>query len=132
MAARRRRRAAASKPLLYTFRVLLTGIHLMRTGEVVADLTRLYDGGPPYLPELVEAKRSAEHGLLPADAPGFGTLESDVRRLNGTLRAAADSTRLPDAPTARRALHDLLVRTRLDPPPAPRVRHPGTAGAGRG
>jgi hypothetical protein len=27
--------------LLYTFRVLATGIHLMRTGEVVADLTGL-------------------------------------------------------------------------------------------
>lgn len=26
------------KPALYTLRVLLTGIHLMRTGEVVADI----------------------------------------------------------------------------------------------
>ena len=29
------------KPLLYVYRVLLTGIHLMRTGEVEANLLRL-------------------------------------------------------------------------------------------
>ena len=29
------------KPLLYAYRVLLTGIHLMRTGEVEANLVRL-------------------------------------------------------------------------------------------
>ena len=29
------------KPLLYVYRVLLTGIHLMRTGEVEANLVRL-------------------------------------------------------------------------------------------
>ena len=30
------------KPLLYVFRVLLTGIHLMRSGEVEANLPRLW------------------------------------------------------------------------------------------
>ncbi len=29
------------KPLLYVYRVLLTGIHLMRTGNIEADLVRL-------------------------------------------------------------------------------------------
>src|SRR4029077_12796019 len=29
------------KPLLYVYRVLMTGIHLMRTGEVEANLVRL-------------------------------------------------------------------------------------------
>jgi uncharacterized repeat protein (TIGR03803 family) len=32
------------KPLLYVYRVLLTGIHLMRTGEVEANLLTLSDG----------------------------------------------------------------------------------------
>src|SRR5215470_9328392 len=32
------------KPLLYVYRVLLTGIHLMRTGEVEANLVRLNEG----------------------------------------------------------------------------------------
>src|ERR1043165_731728 len=40
------------KPLLYVYRVLLTGIHLMRTGEVQANLGRLNEGFKlPYLPE---------------------------------------------------------------------------------
>lgn len=104
------------KPLLYTFRVLLTGIHLMRTGEVAADLTRLYGDAPRYLPDLVEAKKSAEHGALPADAPGTTALEADVRRLASALEQARDASRLPEAPTAKRTLHDLIVRARLAGP----------------
>ncbi|WP_067803535.1 DNA polymerase beta superfamily protein [Actinomadura formosensis] len=42
-------RSRELKPPLRTFRVLLTGIHLMRTGEVEADLTRLTGGGPSCL-----------------------------------------------------------------------------------
>src|SRR3954452_14308063 len=41
------------KPLLYVYRVLLTGIHLMRTGEVQANLRCLNEGFKlPYIPEL--------------------------------------------------------------------------------
>lgn len=101
------------KPLLYTFRVLLTGIHLMRTGEVVADLTRLYGDAPPYLPGLVAAKRAAEHGALPADAPDVTTLEADVHRLTALLEEARDASRLSETPTAKEALHDLIIRARL-------------------
>ncbi|GGO26602.1 hypothetical protein GCM10010116_53400 [Microbispora rosea subsp. aerata] len=61
--------------------MLLTGIHLMRTGETVADLTLLFDGGPPYLPGLVAAKREAEHGGLPDGAPGRERLEADLDAL---------------------------------------------------
>jgi predicted nucleotidyltransferase len=48
------------KPLLYTFRVLLTGIHLMRAGEIVADLRRLrylVAEAPAYLGDLMAAKK---------------------------------------------------------------------------
>src|SRR5439155_14522668 len=45
------------KPLLYVYRVLLTGIHLMRTGEVEANLLHLNeDFRLPYVPELVARK----------------------------------------------------------------------------
>ncbi|GII28891.1 nucleotidyltransferase domain-containing protein [Planotetraspora mira] len=105
------------KPLLYTFRTLLTGAHLMRTGEVVADLTRLYgDAGrwtPPYLPDLVEAKRSAEHGALPGDAPDLVRLGRDVERLTADLEGARDASALPDVGSAHEVLHTLVVRTRL-------------------
>lgn len=104
---------AELKPLLYAFRVLLTGAHLMRTGELVADLTLLLPGGPPYLADLIAAKRAAEHGGLPDGAPGRERLTRDLDRLTAGLEAARDASPLPETPSARDALHDLVVRTRL-------------------
>lgn len=101
------------KPLLYTFRVLATGLHLMRTGEIVADLTLLRDDAPPYVDELIAAKRAAEHGRLPADAPDLATLEVDVQRLTTRLEEARDASALPETATAHEVLHELVVRTRL-------------------
>ncbi|HEY3557733.1 MAG TPA: nucleotidyltransferase domain-containing protein [Kribbella sp.] len=98
------------KPLLYTFRVLLTGINLMRTGVVQADLRELA-GGPPYLRELMAAKAEAEHA--PLDGPTEGQLAADVARLQSVLDEAEAVSRLPDRPVAEAGLHDLLVRTRL-------------------
>ncbi|MEV6868604.1 nucleotidyltransferase domain-containing protein [Streptosporangium subroseum] len=105
-------RSGELKPLLYTFRVLLTGIHLMRTGELEADLTRL-TGGPAYLCDLMTAKRSAEHGLLPGDAPDRVRLAHDVTRLTAELEEARAASRLPETSASASILHDLVVRTRL-------------------
>ncbi|GAA0991694.1 nucleotidyltransferase domain-containing protein [Acrocarpospora macrocephala] len=110
-------KARELKPLLYTFRVLLTGIHLVRTGELVADLTRLYGGGPPYLKELVAAKKAGEHGGLPGGAPALDVLAGDVEGLTAALELARDESPLPGAATAADALHDLVVRVRLDQGP---------------
>ncbi|MGQ5261935.1 nucleotidyltransferase domain-containing protein [Micromonospora sp. ZYX-F-536] len=100
------------KPALYTLRVLLTGIHLMRTGRLETDLGVLATT-LSYVPDLIAAKRAAEHGPLPA-----GTAErlaTDVPRLRAELEAARDASTLPDHadPEAVNALHDLVVRTRL-------------------
>ncbi len=105
-------RTGELKPLLYTFRVLCTGIHLMLTGEVEADLTRL-GHGPGYLPDLVAAKRGAEHGPLPTGAPGRDRLAADVAALRARLEEERDRTSLPERPSAEPALHDLVVRARL-------------------
>ena len=101
------------KPLLYTFRVLLTGIHLMRTGEIQADLTRLTGDGPSYLPDLIEAKRAAEHGALPEDAPAPARIQDDIAALTARLEDERDRSDLPEKPANSRALHDLVVRARL-------------------
>ncbi|MET9446873.1 nucleotidyltransferase domain-containing protein [Streptomyces cinerochromogenes] len=100
------------KPLLYTFRVLLTGIHLMRSGEVRAHLPTLLEevGGPGYLPELIAAKREREHGTAHVD---HERVEADVERLHDVLDEAQAGSVLPDAPGAHDALHDLVVRLRL-------------------
>ncbi|MDI2127779.1 nucleotidyltransferase domain-containing protein [Yinghuangia seranimata] len=111
-------RTGELKPLLYTFRVLLTGIHLMRTGAVVADLPQLAAShpadAPPYLADLIAAKRDAEHGALDALVTPE-TAHADLTRLNATLDDAHHASRLPDQPDAFDALHDLVVRTRLGP-----------------
>ena len=45
------------KPLLYVYRVLLTGIHLMQTGVVEANLVRLNETAKlPYVDELIQRK----------------------------------------------------------------------------
>ncbi|HWD82257.1 MAG TPA: nucleotidyltransferase domain-containing protein [Kribbella sp.] len=98
------------KPLLYTFRVLLTGINLMRTGVVQADLREL-PGGPSYLPELMAAKAEAEHA--PIAGPSVELLSEDVRRLQAALDEAEAVSALPEHAVAEPGLHDLLVRARL-------------------
>jgi uncharacterized protein len=45
------------KPLLYVYRVLLTGIHLMRSGEIEANLLKLNELAKlPYLTDLIDRK----------------------------------------------------------------------------
>lgn len=100
------------KPLLYTFRVLLTGVHLMRSGEVQAHLPTLageIGEAPAYLPELVAAKAEREHGA--ADV-GHARVAADAERLHRVLDEAQAASGLPDAPTAYDALHDFVVRVR--------------------
>src|SRR5688572_20623820 len=47
------------KPLLYVYRVLLTGIWLMRTGQIEANLVKLNETFRlPYLPDLITRKLS--------------------------------------------------------------------------
>ncbi|MBV2356592.1 nucleotidyltransferase domain-containing protein [Streptomyces sp. J2-1] len=104
-------RTGELKPLLYTFRVLLTGIHLMRSGEVQPHLPTLLDRltAPAYLPELIAAKAGREHGRAVIDPR---RAEADVERLHTVLDAAQAASPLPDTPTARDALHDFVVRIR--------------------
>lgn len=103
------------KPLLYTYRVLLTGIHLMRSGKVVADLRELADAvpeAPGRLAGLIEAKAHAEHGTAEGLAGADATAE-EIAALHGVLDEAQTASALPDQPSARDALHDLVVRARL-------------------
>ncbi|HEV3037433.1 MAG TPA: nucleotidyltransferase domain-containing protein [Candidatus Angelobacter sp.] len=101
------------KPLLYVFRVLLTGIHLMRTGTVEANLLRLNDEYKlPYIPELIERKTLGTERQTLASAEMF-FYEAEFERLRKMLDDEASKTFLPEAQTAKPALNDLLVRIRL-------------------
>jgi uncharacterized protein len=92
-----------------------TGIHLMRTGRVEADLMVLNDEYRlPYVPELVERKiHGAEKGVLGSGEAAF--YRGEFERLTARLEAEANHSRLPDEPGCRDALNDLLVRIRLHP-----------------
>lgn len=101
------------KPLLYTFRVLLTGIHLMQTGEVQANLCQLNESAKlSYLDELVHRKQTgAEKGVL--DAADIDFYRAEYQRLTRELEQTYEESRLPEMPTCREGLNDLLVRLRL-------------------
>jgi predicted nucleotidyltransferase len=104
---------ARVKPLLYVYRVLLTGIHLLRTGKVEANLAQLNTSfNLSYLDELIALKRGgSERSVLPTADHAFH--EREYARLRGELEEAATRSQLPEAPTAAPALNDLLVRIRL-------------------
>ncbi|MFK0297132.1 DNA polymerase beta superfamily protein [Streptomyces sp. NPDC090442] len=107
------------KPLLYTFRVLLTGIHLMRAHQVRADLPTLLETvrAPNYVEDLVTAKAAAEHRHLSTldGAPTHERITTDIEALHATLDEAEQSTTLPTATNADAAadVNELVIRTRL-------------------
>lgn len=101
------------KPLLYVYRVLLTGIHLMRTGTVEANLVRLNEEAQlPYIPELVERKQtgSEKERLTQVD---LAFHHREYERLRKELQDSFEASTLPEAPRAAEALHALLVRLRV-------------------
>lgn len=101
------------KPLLYVYRVLLTGIHLMQTGEVEANLVRLNEVARlPYLDDLIQRKiTGAEKEPLTEANVDFH--RGEYERLRTQLQEARETSLLPEAPGGKEALHDLLVRLRL-------------------
>lgn len=110
-------RTGEIKPLLYTFRALLTGVHLLRTGEVNAHLPTLLEklDGPDYLPALIEAKILGEHRALAGvtERPAPERLEADLAHWREQLRLARETSDLPEQPPAFEAVHEFVVTTRL-------------------
>jgi predicted nucleotidyltransferase len=103
------------KPLLYVYRVLLTGIDLMRTGEVQANLVTLNEEFRlPFISDLIALKLvGPEQSTLEDEDIAFH--ESEYQRLRAELQSAHEASRLPELPSeeTRAALNDLLIRIRL-------------------
>jgi predicted nucleotidyltransferase len=101
------------KPLLYVYRVLLTGIHLMRTGEVEANLLKLNEQFRlPYVNDLVSRKLAGPEQSTLGDSD-FSFHQSEYEQLRAGLEQAYEASGLPEGPSARGALNDLLVRLRV-------------------
>lgn len=101
------------KPLLYVYRVLLTGIHLMQSGLIEANLVRLNEEFKlPYISDLIARKLSGPERATLEDADAkFHHCE--YLRLKNKLEQAYQSSRLPEAPAGKAGLNDLLIRLRL-------------------
>ena len=101
------------KPLLYVYRILLTGIHLMRSGELEANLLNLNQVFKlPYIDELVELKLSnGEKSKLNDIDIDFHA--GEYKRLTRVLEIAHEESHLPDNPSVKEELNDFLVQLRL-------------------
>ena len=101
------------KPLVYVYRVLLTGIHLMRTGQIEASLLTLNEEFRlPYIMELVERKTGgAEKSSLKIPEVKFHRAEYE--RLVSQLTTEGTDSKLPAEASCREALNDLLIRIRM-------------------
>lgn len=101
------------KPLLYVYRVLLTGIHLMRSGLIEANLCHLNEVFKlPYLADLMAQKQSGTEKSFLTDAD-VEFHQGEYQRLREELDSAYQASTLPEAPSAKAALNDLLVRLRM-------------------
>ncbi|MEH2192430.1 MAG: nucleotidyltransferase domain-containing protein [Nostoc sp.] len=100
------------KPLLYVYRVLLTGIYLMQTGIVEANLIKLNEAfNLPYLHDLIAQKLAErEKSVLSNVNVDFHQIEYE--HLRNKLQEAYESSLLPEVPSANAALHNLLVHLR--------------------
>ena len=98
-----------AKAMLYAYRVLATGIHLMNTGEVVTDLNQLaYELKIADIPELIASKVEEKVKFNFDVEQHLSRLED----LETTMEAAFEASKLPESPD-RDAVNELLVELRL-------------------
>jgi predicted nucleotidyltransferase len=106
------------KHLLYCYRLLMTGIHLMRTGEVEANIVHLQERMSvpfiPYFTELMERKRAGDEPVpMSASRAAFEQFKSQYAVLQTTLEDAADASFLPDDKAgAEKKYNDFLLSQR--------------------
>ncbi|MEH1795857.1 DNA polymerase beta superfamily protein [Nostoc sp.] len=99
-------------PLLYVYRVLLTGIYLMQTGVVEANLIKLNEVfNLPYIHDLIAQKLVGKEKSILSDV-NVDFHRREYERLRNKLQEAYESSQLPEVPSANVALHNLLVRLR--------------------
>lgn len=100
------------KGLLYTYRVLLAGIYLMRTKKVESNLRRLNEYFRlPHIDDLIAQKIAGEEKQQLRDKLDWH--EAEFNRLCAELDRARNESSLPDEPSCKADLDDLLVRIRM-------------------
>jgi predicted nucleotidyltransferase len=113
----RRKRLLEPRPtvkhLLYAYRVLLTGIHLMRSGEIVANISVLNEHFRlPEIDELTARKRAGAETMA-LDHGDLARFLPELDKLDQLLIEAHERSSLPLEPASAPALNDFVVRLRL-------------------
>jgi predicted nucleotidyltransferase len=102
--------AKTAKAVLYAYRVLLTGIHLLRTGEVEANILRLNeDFKLSVIGKLIAMKTEEKVAPPDLDWPAHAVR---LDELEATLDRAFEESTLPED-RDRNSANQLLVRLRL-------------------
>jgi len=101
------------KPLLYIYRVLLTGIHLMQSGELECNLSKLNQTFKiSVVDDLIAMKTATQEQIELPDAD-LGWYRAGYDRLRAMLIEAEARSPLPESADVRGELGDLLLRLRL-------------------
>jgi len=99
------------KSLLYAYRVALTGIHLLRTGEVESNLPNLaHRYGVPGLAPLIDRKREAEKTEL--SSAEIEAQLPHLEELGRELDSAHTHSILPEKPSNASAVENWLIGLR--------------------
>ena len=100
------------KTLLYIYRILLTGLHLLEASDVDANLPRLAaERGMDFVIDLVERKRTGERTL---ERRRWNTTRSAYRRSRRDASRAYQTSQLPDSVPNLDEINEFLIETRLE------------------
>jgi predicted nucleotidyltransferase len=101
----------SAKKLLYVLRTALTGIHLLETGELEADLSRLMEPyGVPEAAAIIERKRAGERAAI--DPALLDVWRPRTDALFARLDIARDRSVLPEEPPNEPELRAWLLAVR--------------------
>lgn len=101
----------SAKKLLYVLRTTLTGIHLLETGALEADVTRLLDAyGIADAAALIERKRTGERARIEPEL--LSSWRPRLDALFTRLDASLERSPLPSAPPNESELREWLLAVR--------------------
>jgi predicted nucleotidyltransferase len=100
-----------AKRILYLYRVILTGTHVLQTGELEMNLIKLNEHfGLGSIPHLIESKQQ-ELSELP---PHLQNYETELAQLEANMTRAYEASALPESPTGLEELSAFLTRLRRE------------------
>lgn len=101
------------KKLLYAYRPVLAGIHLMTEHVIESNINTLNERFQfAYIDELVQAKTEGTEKMEALDLD-MAFHEAELNRLLALLEEESERSSLPEQPAGRAELNDLLIRLRF-------------------